>query len=174
MGVKVVYCGGSIYRNNGKITTETTEAITSPDGTVYISSNATLKGVEIAFHEIVHVAQNTNNVAFTEYESIINENINRVSKSYLTIAQMINENHFGGMLDVESLDSAIRIMRELSAYINQYIMTEPEFVEQTFSGMFNDWNAVVEAVYTFNSQMEIDTSVLIKENDSSNLQSGEL
>ena len=155
-GINVVYCQGSIYRNNGKTTTETTEAVTAPDGTVYISSNATLPGIEIALHEIVHVAQSTNNQAFVEYESLINDNIIRVSNTYLKIAEMINKNNFGGTLDVESFDSGSRIMRELSAYINQFVITDPTFAERTFGGMFEDWGAVVEAVNKFNTDIKAD------------------
>lgn len=157
IGVKVVYCDGTVYRNDGKITTTTNEAVTTPDGTVYISSNATLHGVGIVLHEIVHVSQNTNNSVYTAYESALCENIVFTSESYRNVIKLINDNNYGGKYDIDDISSWKPLMKELSAYINQYVMTDPEYAEQTFGGMFNDWNSVVTAVKKFNKDIGADS-----------------
>ncbi len=164
-GYSVVYCEGTIYRNNGKVTTVSNEALTAPNGTVYISSNATLQGIELALHESVHIAQNTNDEAFAEYESVLCECLDITSESYDSIAELINKNNFGGKYDIEDINSWKPIMKELSAYINQYVMTDIEHAEELFGGMFSDWNAVVEAVKKFNNDIGLDLTQATSENE---------
>ena len=170
IGVKVVYCDGTVYRNDGKITTTTNEAVTTPDGTVYISSNATLHGVGIALHEIVHVAQNTKNSVYTAYESALCENIIFTSESYRNVIKLINDNNYGGKYDIDDISCWKPLMKELSAYINQYVMTDPEYAEQTFGGMFNDWNSVVAAVKKFNKDIGADSLGSVSFSDKNDVQ----
>ncbi len=165
-GINIVYCQGSIYRNNGSITTESTQAVTAPDGTVYVSSNATLQGVEIALHEAVHVAQKTKPEIFGSYALVLWKKINLTSEAYRKVANDINDNHYGGKYNIDDIVSRKPVMRELSAYINQFVMTDPQYAEQLFGGMFSDWDAVVEAVHKFNGDIGLDIT-----SDTSNLQS---
>ncbi len=158
IGVNVVFCDGPIFRNNGTVTTQSVEALTTPDSTVYISNQGTLKGIETAFHELVHVAQNTNNAAFVEYKLALTINVDISSNSYISIAKKINKNHFNEKYDIFDSASWNYIVKELSAYINQYVMTDPTYAQELFGGMFRDWSAVTAAVEKFNKDMGADFS----------------
>jgi len=89
VGVKVVVCEGAMLRNDGKTTTQSTEAVTAADGTVYISDRATLPAEEIAAHELVHVAQRINKNVYSEYFGVIKTNIDLLSNNYLLNAKKL-------------------------------------------------------------------------------------
>ena len=56
-GINAIYCEGMTESNKGGITVSHYEAVTAPDGTVYVSSTASLSSVNMAAHEAVHVNQ---------------------------------------------------------------------------------------------------------------------
>lgn len=157
MGIEAVLCDGEIIAENGSHPTYS-QALTLPNGVVYVSSNATLSDVEIAAHEAVHVNEINGTDAFMNYEGAICDNINWSSETYKTLAKKINEGHYNGKYDIASHEFAKLFIREISAYVNQYITTNLEFAESNFSDLFHDWNAVVEASRQFNKDIGADFS----------------
>ncbi len=157
-GVDAVYCDGDIETNQNGITVRHSEAVTTPDGKVFVSSNATLSSEHISYHENVHVNDRLGTEAYAEYESIICDNLIYNSKTFEDICTQINNNHYGDKYDVESTKSAGKFIREIAAYINEFVMTEPEFAERIFGGMFQNWNAVTQAVKQFNIDTKADFS----------------
>lgn len=149
-GVKAVYCDGDIETNENGVTTRHSEAMTAPDGTVYISSRATLSDLDIASHEIVHVNNAKRTEAYYDYESIICENLLLNSDAFSNICRWINENHYGGKYDIEDVSSANNFIREIAAYVNEFVVTDTKFADEVFSGMFEDWGAVKAAAEKFN------------------------
>lgn len=149
-GVKAVYCDGDIETNENGVTTRHSEAITAPDGTVYISSRATLSDLDIASHELVHSEERKGAQAYVEYENIICENLLLNSDAFRNVCRWINENHYGGKYDIEDVSSANNFIREIAAYVNEFTITEPSRVDSVFSGMFEDWGAVKAAAEKFN------------------------
>ena len=162
-GVKAVYCDGDIETNENGMTKIHTEALTAPDGTVYVSSNSSLNDLEIATHEGVHSKEKTNSEAFIEYEAVLSKNLLLASNNFYDICNLININHYGGKYDVEDVENANLFIREILAYTNQFVVTDIAFAENLFKPLFSDWNAVVEAVHKFNNDIGLDipdTSVL--------------
>ena len=152
-GIKAVYCDGAIERTVGGETVTRTEAFVAPDGTVFVSNMSTLPAKETFDHERVHIEQRNDSAEYLEYEDILLQNADLDSVTYLDIAKQINENQFNGKYDVEDINNIPVFMREVAAYINQYVLSDPEYAEQIFGGMFTDWNTVVEAVHKFNEEM---------------------
>ena len=157
-GINAVYCDGAIHRIvNGNIISRT-ESFTAPDGTVYVSNKATLPAKEIYDHERVHVADFMDNPIYADYEETALQLADFASDTYTERAKQINDEQFDNKYDIGDISTAPIFMREILAYINQYVMTDPEYAEQLFGGMFTDWNAVVEAVHKFNKDMGADFS----------------
>lgn len=59
LGVKAILCEGNIETNQNSLTTSHSEAVTAPDGTVYVSSESSLPPKQTFDHEMVHVAKKT-------------------------------------------------------------------------------------------------------------------
>ena len=152
-GYNVVYCDGPILINNNRYTVERTEAVTIFDGTIYISSNSTLNGESIALHEVVHIWQYGNNVEYSNYESVVLQEIDPMCEVYKKVASQINDNHYNGRYDIEDINSFEHIIRELTAYISQYVCTNPKFAREKFAGMFENWENVVQAAYKMNDEL---------------------
>ena len=170
MGIEAVLCDGEIIAENGSHPTYS-QALTLPNGVVYVSSNATLSDIEIAAHEAVHVNEINGTDAFMNYEGAICDNINWSSETYKTLAKKINEGHYNGKYDIDSHEFAKLFIREISAYVNQYVTTDFEFAESNFPDLFHDWNAVVEASRQFNKDIGADFSEsasFMPENESDN------
>ena len=129
-----------------------------PDGTVYVSNNATLPALEIAAHEAVHSYEMKNSEYYAEYEAVISGNVLWGSKPYDEIAGYMNDEHYNGKYDVYSTDFAKLFIREVSAYVNQYVSTDMQRANERFSGIFSDWQSVVEASRQFNKNIGADFS----------------
>lgn len=157
-GVGAVFCDGDIETNQNDITTKHSEAITAPDGTVYVSSNASLSDMEIALHEAVHSNMYRKTNEYAEYEAVICDNILYGSKQCEKIFTRINDNHYGGKYDVNDPKDAAKFIRELAAYINQYAVTDIDYAQELFADMFDDWQSVVDAARTFNKDIGADFS----------------
>ena len=174
-GMTVIYCDGPIERTVNGVTVSSTEAFTAPDGTVYISSESSLPAKQTFDHEKVHVAQKSNAPAYIEYESVLCDEIDYLSPAYKKVAREINKNQFDNKHDIEDIDTYPNFMREIAAYINQFVLSDPAFAEQTFGGMFENWGAVVEAVNKFNTDMKADfteSANFMPENKKTALESG--
>ena len=158
IGVDAVYCDGDIETNQNGKTVRHSEALTTPDGKVFISSNAALSPEHIAYHENVHVNDRLQTQHYEDYESVLCGNLLYNSKSFEDICGQINDNQYGGKYDVGDPDNAKVFVQEIAAYVNEYVMTDPEYAEQTFGPMFEDWNDVTEAVHKFNTDTKADFS----------------
>lgn len=143
--INAIYCDGQITRTvNGKIISST-EAVTAPDGSVFVSNRSTVPAKEIYDHECIHVAQRKNSPEYLNYEDVICSNLIISSITFEKICKDINQNYFDGAYDISDPENGRRFIDEIVAYINQFVLSDPEFAEQTFGGMFSDWGAVVGA-----------------------------
>ena len=129
-----------------------------PDGTVYVSNNATLPASQIAAHEAVHSYELKSSEYYAEYEAVISGNVLWGSKPYDEIAGYMNDEHYNGKYDVYSTDFAKLFVREISAYVNQYVTADIQYANERFSGIFSDWQSVVEASRQFNKNIGADFS----------------
>ena len=154
-GIDAVLCDGDITTGSGRAYSE---ALTMPDGTVYVSSNATLPALEIAAHEAVHSYEVRGSEYYAEYEAVISGNVLWGSKPYDEIAGYMNDEHYNGKYDVYSTDFAKLFVREISAYVNQYVTADIQYANERFSGIFSDWQSVVEASRQFNKNIGADFS----------------
>ncbi len=145
-GIEAVLTDGAFEYNQRDQTTRHLEAATSPDGKVFISSEATLSEAELSRHEAVHVLERKGSPLYSNYYEELQRRINGTSPTYIEIAGEINNRHYNGRFDVDDIDSFIPICRELFAYIHQFIQTDPSWASERFSGAFSDWDGVVEAI----------------------------
>lgn len=144
-GIHAVVTDGPFESNAGGFTTRHTDAVTAPDGSVYIANNAAIEPEHIVPHESVHVLKRTGNSAYDDFYDALQEHSRFGSPEYTAIADNINKNHYNGRYDVNDIDSIDPIFTELSAYIHEFLETDPAYARQLFGGMFDDWDAVVAA-----------------------------
>ena len=144
-GIDAVLTDGMFESNRKGRTTRHPEAATSPDGKVFISSDATLSEAELSRHEAVHVLEAKNSPLFYDFYEDLQSRVLRTSEYYQALAKEINKEYYNGSLDIHSPDSLIPIYRELFAYVHQFIQTDPVWASERFSGAFSDWGGVVEA-----------------------------
>lgn len=158
LGAKAVYVKGNIEHNQDGVTTIDNQALTAPDGTVYVSSNATLSDVQMASHEIVHVKQRQNSPEYITFESVVSENVLWGSDYYFELAEELNQAQFNGRYDIEDTDFGNIFLTEITAYINEFVATDPERAERNFAPLCKDWQAVVDASKQFNKDIGADFS----------------
>ncbi len=160
IGVKAIYCDGIMESNDGTTTSTHPEAVTAPDGTIYISNQSGLVAKAIVSHEAVHHNQRKNSKAFREYSAVIKENLLIENKSFKEFAELVFKKHFD--VDYQSNSENKKLLRafgnELLAYVHEYITVDKRFAFDKFSSMFTDWDAVVEASRRFNEAIGLDFS----------------
>ena len=144
-GIHAVVTDGPFESNAGGFTTRHTDAVTAPDGSVYIANNAAIEPEHIVPHESVHVLKRTGNSAYDDFYDALRSHSRFGSLEYTAIADNINKHHYGGLYDVNDIDSIQPIFTELTAYIHEFLETDPAYARQLFGGMFDDWDAVVAA-----------------------------
>ena len=144
-GIRVVVTDGAFETGRGGQSVPHTEAVTAPDGTVYVSSAAQIPAERIAAHESVHVLQNQNSPLYETYWDEIQFQLNSQSQAYEDIAGKINDKHYQGRIDLDDPDSIRRISRELTAHLHEWLETDPAFAREIFGDLFFDWDAVVRA-----------------------------
>ena len=154
LGASVVVTEGNFETNRNGLTTLHTDASTAPDGAIYISNQTKIPAELIVAHEGLHFLQRQNSPLYDNFYDVLREYIDFDSKTYDEVAGQINEEHYGGRLDLKDPDSVGPIFTELSAYIHQWINADPAFARETFSGMFRDWDAVVEASRALREAMD--------------------
>ena len=154
-GIDAVLCDGDITTGSGRAYSQ---ALTMPDGTVYVSNNATLPALQIAAHEAVHSYELKGSEYYAEYEAVICDNLLWGSEQYISFATRFNGKHYNGKYDINSTDFAKLFVREVSAYVNQYVSTDMQRANERFSGIFSDWQSVVEASRQFNKNIGADFS----------------
>ena len=144
-GIRAVVTDGAFETNSNGRTVRHLDAATAPDGTVYISSETVIPAEQIVSHESVHVLQKQGNPLYVDYYEALYAQANMQSEAYKKAAQKINEAHYNNRLDLNDIDSVAPVFTELSAYIHQFIQTDPVWASERFSGAFSDWDGVVEA-----------------------------
>ena len=144
-GIDTVLTDGMFESNRRDRTTRHPEAATSPDGKVFISSEATLSEAELSRHEAVHVLEMKGKPLYSDYYDELQGLLLINSEHYRALAKEINKQYYNGKLDIEDIDSVYPISRELFAYVHQFIQTDPTWASERFSGAFSDWDGVVEA-----------------------------
>lgn len=154
LGASVVVTEGTFETNRNGLTTLHTDAATAPDGAIYISNQTKIPAEQIVSHEGLHFLQRQNSPLYDNFYDTILANIDFDSAAYDDVAGQINEDHYGGRLDLKDPDSVGPIFTELSAYIHQWISVDLAFARETFSGMFRDWDAVVEASRALQEAMD--------------------
>ena len=77
---------------------------------------------------------------------------------YISFAVELCEKHYNGKYDINSTDFAKLFIREVSAYVNQYVTADIQYANERFSGIFSDWQSVVEASRQFNKNIGADFS----------------
>ena len=154
-GIDAVLCDGDVTTGSGRAYSQ---ALTMLDGTVYVSNNATLPALEIAAHEAVHSYEMKNSEYYAEYEAVISGNVLWGSEPYAEIADHMNDEHYNGKYDIDSIDFAKLFIREISAYVNQYVTADIQYANERFSSIFSDWQSVVEASRQFNKNIGADFS----------------
>lgn len=154
LGASVVVTEGNFETNRNGLTTLHTDAATAPDGAIYISNQTKIPAEQIVSHEGLHFLQRQNSPLYDDFYGILFKNANLSSDAYKFIAGRINEEHYGGRLDLDDPDSVIPIFTELAAYIHEWLTVDPEHAKNTFGGMFRDWDAVVEASRALREAMD--------------------
>lgn len=158
-GIDAIYCYGVTETNKNGVTSESTQAVTTAEGKVYVSSDATLPDIRIAAHEAVHVNDIKGTEAYSNFESIVCENILWDSDAFLEAAKKINDGNYHGRYDISKLSFGNAFVRELTAYVNEYVVYDIEKATKLFSSLFDNWDAVVEASRKFNEDIGIDYTI---------------
>ena len=144
-GIRVVVTDGPFESNLNGLTTRHTDAVTAPDGTIYLASNASIDPEHIVPHESVHVLKRTGNSAYDDFYDAMYSHMRYNTPEYNAVADKINQAHYNGRYDINDPDSFDSLFTELSAYIHEFLETDPAYARQLFSGMFDDWDAIVAA-----------------------------
>lgn len=144
-GIRAVVTDGPFESNAGGFTTRHTDAVTAPDGSVYIASNAAIEPEHIVPHESVHVLDRTGNSVYDDFYDAMYSYARYDTPEYNNIAALINKWHYNNQLNINDPDSIQPIFTELTAYIHEWLANDPAYARQLFGGMFDDWEAVVAA-----------------------------
>lgn len=144
-GIRVVVTDGAFETGRGGQSVPHTEAVTAPDGTVYVSSAAQIPAERIAAHESVHVLQNQNSPLYEMYWDELQFQLDIRSKAYRDVAGTINDEHYRGRVDLDDPSNIEYISRELTAHLHEWLETDPAFAREIFGDLFFDWDAVVRA-----------------------------
>lgn len=144
-GIRAVVTDGPFESNAGGFTTRHTDAVTAPDGSVYIANNAAIEPEHIVPHESVHVLDRTGNSVYDDFYDAMYSYARYDTPEYNNIVALINKWHYNNQLNINDPDSIQPIFTELTAYIHEWLANDPAYARQLFGGMFDDWDAVVAA-----------------------------
>lgn len=165
-GYDTYYSDGTIEDLTEKGTKKHNQAVTTPDGKVIVSSNATGPAEQIADHEEVHAAQHLDKDAFVEYQSSVYGNLVFDSDAFLSVAQDINKKHLiieikpEDKIEEKLLDVTVlpKILNELLAYLRQAYNFDVEIAKRDYGDIFTNWDEVTAAIEKFNSDVSKATS----------------
>lgn len=113
----MVVTDGPFESNLNGLTTRHTDAVTAPDGTIYLASNASIDPEHIVPHESVHVLKRTGNSAYDDFYDAMYSHMRYNTPEYNAVADKINQAHYNGRYDINDPDSFDSLFTELSAYI---------------------------------------------------------
>ncbi|MBQ2934440.1 MAG: DNA/RNA non-specific endonuclease [Clostridia bacterium] len=158
-GIDIYYCDGVIETNVDGVTMVHNQAITTRGGKIFVSSVATVEFKSMMDHELVHWKMRMFSDSYFEYEDIVLRNLNRESNYYIAFCEELNLREYNNRYDINTIEGAIALNSEITAYVYQYVLNNSNFAENFFSKMFFDWHNVKNAVKHFNSKMEINTEL---------------
>lgn len=92
------------------------DAVTGPDGRVYIYNGTALNPDSVLAHESVHAAVRKNKPEAHDFVSAIDQATDKSSYYYLACAQIINEAHYDGQLDLTTQEGQAAVRDEMAAY----------------------------------------------------------
>ena len=158
-GIDIYYCDGVIETNVDGVTMVHNQAITTRGGKIFVSSVETVEFKSMMDHELVHWKMRMFSDSYFEYEDIVLRNLNRESNYYIAFCEELNLREYNNRYDINTIEGAIALNSEITAYVYQYVLNNSNFAENFFSKMFFDWHNVKNAVKHFNSKMEINTEL---------------
>ena len=97
-GIEAIVIDAPLETNQNGVTVERGDAVTGPDGRVYIYNGTALNPDSVLAHESVHAAVRKNKPEAHDFVSAIDQATDKSSYYYLACAQIINEAHYDGSL----------------------------------------------------------------------------
>ena len=158
LGIKAVYCDGVMESNDGTVTYTHPEAATGPDGTIYVNKNSSISSEGIAVHEGTHHYERAKSEEYVALKTVIKSNLDMDSRAYIEFVKEIRDKYFTN-IPIEQLNKdklKQTVDRELVAYTNQFITTQPDVARIHFAPMFKNWSEVVRASRVFNKAIGLD------------------
>ena len=115
-GIEAIVIDAPLETNQNGVTVERGDAVTGPDGRVYIYNGTALNPDSVLAHESVHAAVRKNKPEAHDFVSAIDQATDKSSYYYLACAQIINEAHYDGQLDLTTQEGQAAVRDEMAAY----------------------------------------------------------
>ena len=115
-GIEAIVIDAPLETNQIGVTVERGDAVTGPDGRVYIYNGTALNPDSVLAHESVHAAVRKNKPEAHDFVSAIDQATDKSSYYYLACAQIINEAHYDGQLDLTTQEGQAAVRDEMAAY----------------------------------------------------------
>ena len=115
-GIEAIVIDAPLETNQNGVTVERGDAVTGPDGRVYIYNGTALNPDSVLAHESVHAAVRKNKPEAHDFVSAIDQATDKSSYYYLACAQIINEAHYDGQLDLTTQQGQAAVRDEMAAY----------------------------------------------------------
>ena len=115
-GIEAIVIDAPLETNQNGVTVERGDAVTGPDGRVYIYNGTALNADSVLAHESVHAAVRKNKPEALDFVSAIDRATDKTSYYYLACAQIINEAHYDGRLDLTTQEGQAAVRDEMAAY----------------------------------------------------------
>ena len=115
-GIEAIVIDAPLETNQNGVTVERGDAVTGPDGRVYIYNGTALNPDSVLAHESVHAAVRKNKPEAHDFVSAIDQAADKSSYYYLACAQIINEAHYDGQLDLTTQEGQAAVRDEMAAY----------------------------------------------------------
>lgn len=163
IGIEAYCCTGPMETNSNGVTTIHYDAFTSSKGRVFFNDSNNFSNKQKADHELVHLSLRELDESYLDYEDIIISNLLYESNYYIAFCLELNEREYNNQYKIslnDYIEDAAVFNSEIAAYVYQKVLNERAFADEFFSNMFKNWEEIVNAVYTFNSKMKVDTNEL--------------
>ena len=115
-GIEAIVIDAPLETNQNGVTVERGDAVTGPDGRVYIYNGTALNPDSVLAHKSVHAAVRKNKPEAHDFVSAIDQATDKSSYYYLACAQIINEAHYDGQLDLTTQEGQAAVRDEMAAY----------------------------------------------------------
>ncbi len=163
IGIEAYCCTGPMETNSNGVTTIHYDAFTSSKGRVFFNDSNNFSNKQKADHELVHLSLRELDESYLDYEDIIISNLLYESNYYIAFCLELNEREYNNQYKIslnDYIEDAAVFNSEIADYVYQKVLNERAFADEFFSNMFKNWEEIVNAVYTFNSKMKVDTNEL--------------